>query len=80
LPLVDKCHAARRELLLFPPEIVDQSEELADHPRANPHRLPPCHEVKSIGREGAKEVFRARVAVYRATYVFDGQVVRFTRF
>lgn len=73
-------HEARREFLLLPPEMADAFKELAELLRKNPHRLPPWCEVKSIGRDGGKEVFRARVADYRATYVFDGQLVRFTRF
>lgn len=73
-------HEARRQFLLLPPEIADQFKELADHLKENPHRLPPWCEVKAISREGAKAVFRARVGEYRATYVFDGHSVRFTRF
>ena len=73
-------HEARRQFLLLPPDIADQFKELADHLTENPHRLPPWCEVKSIGRVGEKEVFRARVGNYRATYVFDGEVIRFTRF
>ena len=73
-------HEARRQFLLLPPEIADQFKELADHLEKNPHRLPPWCEVKAIGREGAKEVFRARVGEYRATYVFDGHTIRFIRF
>jgi mRNA-degrading endonuclease RelE of RelBE toxin-antitoxin system len=80
LPLVDMSHEAKRQFLSLTPEIADRFKELADQLGANPHRLPPWCEVKSIGREGAKEVFRARVGEYRATYVFDGHVVRFTRF
>jgi mRNA-degrading endonuclease RelE of RelBE toxin-antitoxin system len=80
LPLVDMSHEARGQFLLLPPEIADQFKELADLLRANPDRLPPWCEVKSIGREGGKEVFRARVGEYRATYVFDGRVLRFIRF
>ena len=73
-------HEARRQFLSLPPEIADRFSELADRLRENPHRLPPWYDVKSIGREGAREVFRARVGDYRATYVFDGEVIRFTRF
>ncbi len=80
MPIVEMSHEARRQFLLLPPEIADQFKELADHLKENPHRLPPWCEVKAIGREGAKEVFRARVGEYRATYVFDGHTVRFTRF
>ena len=80
MPVVDMRHEARLQFLLLPPEIADQFKELADHLRENPHRLPPWCEVKSIGREGGKAVFRARVGEYRASYVFDGEVLRFTRF
>ena len=80
MPIVEMSHEARRQFLLLPPEIADQFKELADHLKENPHRLPPWCEVKSIGRESAKEVFRARVGEYRATYVFDGDNIRFTRF
>jgi mRNA-degrading endonuclease RelE of RelBE toxin-antitoxin system len=80
VPIVDMSHEARRQFLSLPPAIADRFKELADLLRTNPHSLPPWSEVKSIGREGAKEVFRARVGKYRATYVFDGPVVRFTRF
>ncbi len=73
-------HEARRQFLLLPAEVADQFKVLADHLKENPHRLPPWCEVKAIGRLGAKEVFRARVGEYRATYVFDGEVIRFTRF
>ena len=73
-------HEARRQFLMWPPEIADQFQELAHRRKENPHRLPPWCEVKALGREGAKEVYRARVGEYRATYVFDGRTVRFTRF
>jgi mRNA-degrading endonuclease RelE of RelBE toxin-antitoxin system len=80
LPVVDMSHEARRQFLSLPPEIADQFKELADYLKLNPHRLPPWCQVKSIGRERGNEVFRARVGEYRATYVFDGEVIRFTRF
>ena len=80
MPIVDMSHEARRQFLELPPEIADRFKELADFLRSNPHRLPPWCEVKALGRHGGKEVFRARVADYRATYVFDGEVIRFTRF
>lgn len=80
MPDVDMSHAARREFLSLPPEVADAFKELADLLQKNPHRLPPWCEVKSIGRVGGKKVFRARVADYRATYVFDRQLIRFTRF
>jgi mRNA-degrading endonuclease RelE of RelBE toxin-antitoxin system len=71
---------ARRQFLLLPPDVADRFKELADRLKENPHRLPPWCEVKSIGRVGGKEVFRARMGEYRATHVFDGHLVRFTRF
>lgn len=71
---------ARIQYLGLPTEIADQFDELMAFLEINPHRLPPWCEVKSIGRKGGKEVFRARVGAYRATYVFDGDLVRFTRF
>lgn len=80
MPLVDMSHEARRQFLELPPEIADRFKELADRLKENPHRLPPWCEVKLIGRNGAKEVDRARVGEYRATCVFDGQLIRFTRF
>ena len=80
MPVVEMSHEARRQFLELPPEIADRFKELADRLKENAHRVPPWCEVKSIGREGAKEVFRARAGEYRATYVFDGDVLRFTRF
>ena len=80
MPIVDMSHEARRQFLGLPSDIADQFKELVDYLRVNPHRLPPWCEVRSIGREGGKEVFRARVGEYRATYVFDGHVLRFTQF
>lgn len=73
-------HEAKRQFLLLPPEVADRFKELADYRKENPHRLSPWCEGKAIGREGAKEVFRARVGGYRATYVFDGHTVLFIRF
>ncbi len=73
-------HEARRQFLMLPPEIADQFKEFADRLKEHPHRLPPWCEVKAIGREGAKEVYRARVREYHATHVLDGQTIRFTRF
>lgn len=80
MPVVDLSHEAKRQFLLLSPEVADRFKELADYRKENPHRLPPWSEGKAIGREGAKEVFRARVGEYRATYVFDGHTVRFIRF
>jgi mRNA-degrading endonuclease RelE of RelBE toxin-antitoxin system len=73
-------HEARRQYLVLPPEIADRFKELSDCLKENPHRLPPWCEVKLLGISRGKEVFRARVGDYRATYVFDGEAVRFTRF
>ncbi len=73
-------HEARRQFLLLSPDIADRFRELVDRLKEHPHRLPSWCEVKSIGREGAKEAFRARVGEYRATYMFDGQNIHFTRF
>ncbi len=71
---------ARSQYLGLPIEIANRFDELMTFLEINPHRLPPWCEVKSIGRKGGREVFRARVREYRATYVFDGEVIRFTRF
>ena len=71
---------ARIQYLNLPTEIADRFDELMSYLESNPHRLPPWCEVKSIGRRGGKEVFRARAGTYRATYVFDAEVLRFTRF
>jgi hypothetical protein len=77
---VDMSHEARRPSLSLPLEATGRFKELADRLRKNPHRLPPWCDGKSLGREGAKEVFRARVGEGRPTYVFGGHVFRFTRF
>ena len=77
---VDMTPEARIQYLDLPTDIANQFDELMAFLEINPHRLPPWCEVKSIGRKGAKEVFRARVGEYRATYVFDGHTIRFTRF
>ena len=80
MPVVEMSHEARRQFLELSAEIADRFKELADRLKENAHRVPPWCEVKSIGREGAKEVFRARVGEYRSTYVFDGDVLRFSGF
>ena len=80
MPSVDMSHEARRQFLTLPPEVADRFKELADFLRENPHRLPHWCQVKPIGRSKGKEVYRARAADFRATYVFDGHLVRFTRF
>ena len=77
---VDMTPEARIQYLGLPTDIANRFDELMAFLEINPHRLPPWCEVKSIGRKGAKEVFRARVGEYRATYVFDGHTIRFTRF
>ena len=71
---------ARSQYLGLPTDIANRFDELMAFLEINPHRLPPWCEVKSIGRKGGKKVFRARVGAYRATYVFDGHIIRFTRF
>jgi mRNA-degrading endonuclease RelE of RelBE toxin-antitoxin system len=71
---------ARSQYLGLPSDIANRFDEVMAFLEINPHRLPPWCEVKSIGRKGGKEVFRARVGAYRATYVFDGFILRFTRF
>lgn len=80
MPLVDMTPEARLQYLGLPTEVADQFDELMTFLELNPHRLPPWCEVKAIGRKGGREVFRARVGPYRATYVFDGEIIRFTRF
>ena len=80
MPTVELSHEARREYLGLPEEIASRFDEFMALLERNPHRLPPWCEVKSLGRSGGKEVFRARVAKYRATYVFDGEIIRFTRY
>jgi len=80
VPQVQMTPEARTQYLNLPTEIADRFDELMAYLETNPHRLPPWCEVKSIGRQGGKEVFRARVGAYRATYVFDGEIIRFTRF
>lgn len=77
---VEMTTEARIQYLSLPNEIANRFDEPIAFLEINPHRLPPWCEVKSIGRRGGKEVFRARAGAYRATYVFDGQVIRFTRF
>ena len=71
---------ARSQYLGLPSDIANRFDEVMAFLEINPHRLPPWCEVKSIGRKGGNEVFRARVGAYRATYVFDGFILRFTRF
>lgn len=71
---------ARKQYLALPDEIAERFDEIMGRLEANPHRLPPWCEVKLIGRHRGKEVFRARVGEYRATYVYDGELLRFTRF
>jgi mRNA-degrading endonuclease RelE of RelBE toxin-antitoxin system len=80
VPRVDLTSEARAQYLDLPTEVGDRFDELMGYIESNPHGLPPWCEVKSIGRRGGKEVFRARVGMYRATYVFDGEIVGFTRF
>ena len=80
MPQVDLTPEARIQYLGLPTDIANRFDELMAFLEINPHRLPPWCEVKSIGRKGGKEVFRARVGAYRATYVFDGRTIRFTRF
>jgi mRNA-degrading endonuclease RelE of RelBE toxin-antitoxin system len=80
VPQVDMTPEARSQYLEPPSDIANRFDELLAFLEINPHRLPPWCEVKSIGRKGGREVFRARVGAYRATYVFDGSVLRFTRF
>ena len=80
MPQVDLTPEARIQYLGLPTDIANRFDELMVFLEINPHRLPPWCEVKSIGRKGGKEVFRARVGAYRATYVFDGRTIRFTRF
>lgn len=76
---VDMTPEARIQYLDLPTEVANRFDELMAFLEINPHRLPPWCEVKSIGRKGGKEVFRARIGAYRATYVFDGSTLRFTR-
>ncbi|MGA7923404.1 MAG: hypothetical protein WCA77_05455 [Thermoplasmata archaeon] len=71
---------ARIQYLGLPTDIANRFDEVMAFLEINPHRLPPWCEVKSIGRKGGREVFRARVGAYRATYVFDGETIRFNRF
>ena len=80
MPRVEMTPETRTQYLNLPTEIADRFDELKAYVEINPHRLPPWCEVKSIGRRGGKGVFRARVGAYRATYVLDGEVIRFTRF
>jgi len=80
VPQVEMTPEVRTQYLNFPTEIADRFDELMTRLEINPHRLPPWCEVKSIGRRGGREVFRARVGVYRATHVLDGEVIGFTRF
>lgn len=80
MPQVDLTPEARTQYLSLPADIANQFDELMAFLELNPHRLPPWCEVKAIGRKGGKEVFRARAGSYRATYVFDGEIIRFTRF
>jgi mRNA-degrading endonuclease RelE of RelBE toxin-antitoxin system len=80
VPRVEMTSEARIQYLTLPTEIANRFDELMAYLETNPHRLPPWCEVKSIGRRGGQEVFRARVGMYRATYVYDGGIVRFTRF
>ena len=77
---VEMTPEARVQYLALPTDIANEFDELMAFLEINPHRLPPWCEVKSIGRSAGKEVIRARVGNYRATYVFDGEVIRFTRF
>ena len=70
---------ARGQYLGLPIDIANRFDGLVTFLEINPRRLPPWCEVKSIGRKGGKEVFQARVGAYRATYVFDGHTIRFTR-
>ena len=80
MPQVEMTPEARSQYLGLPTDIANRFDELMAFLEINPHRLPPWCEVKSIGRKGEKEVFRARVGAYRATFVFDGHTIRFTRF
>ncbi len=80
MPTAEMTHEARRQFLSLPAEVADRFKELADHLKTSPLRLAPWFDVKATGRERGSEVFRARVGEYRATYVFDGEIVRFTRF
>ncbi len=80
MPTVEMTHEARRQFLALPAEIADRFKELADQLKTSPLRLPPWFEVKTIGRDRGREVYRARVGEYRATYVFDGEIICFTRF
>ncbi len=70
---------ARRQYLDLPEAIAERVDELAEFLERNPRRLPPWCEVKEIGSERGKTLFRARIADYRATFVFDGHEVKFTR-
>ena len=80
MPQVEMTPEARLQYLDLPTEVADRFDEVMARLERNPHRLPPWCDVKSIGRRGGREAFRARVGEYRATYVFDGEVIRFTRF
>lgn len=77
---VEMTSEARIHYLALPTDIASQFDELMAFLELSPHRLPPWCQVKSLGRSRGREVFRARAGDYRAVYVFDGEVVRFTRF
>ena len=80
MPVVRMTHEAARRYLSLPPKLADEFDRIRAFLERNPHHLPPWVDVKLMGEERGKQVFRLRVGEYRAVFTFDGEVVKFIRF
>lgn len=80
MPAVRMTHEAAGEYLALPLRVADESDRLKVFLARNPLHLPPRVDVKLMGGEKGKKVFRLRVGECRAVFTFDGEVVKFTRF
>ena len=80
MPAVRMTHEAAGEYLALPLSVADEFDRIKVFLARNPLHLPPWVDVKLMGNEKGKKVFRLRVGEYRAIFTFDGEVGKFTRF
>ncbi len=80
MPVVRMTHEAARQYLSLPLRVADEFDRIKVFLARNPVHLPPWVDVKLMGEERGKQVFRLRVGEYRAIFTFDGEVVKFIRF
>ena len=73
-------HEAAGQYLSLPPRVADEFDRIKGFLARNPLHLPPWVDVKLMGEEKGRKVFRLRVGEYRGIFTFDGEVVKFTRF